>query len=1364
MWRKGMGVALALLVGWAWASSSPADVAPGKGAPPVPWKVSAPVAVKAPLPHSHGKLGTASEAHKRVSGPPISWTFHGLRNPGDTLHFDDPNTAGSNAIGLVSGGTYQAAIKLTPDELGPYAGYAVTAVLFYHYEAGTHSGRAILYGTGFPPSDTLTTEPYTVTGQGWYLIPLSAPVPIDPAQDLWVAVEITHVAGEYPIGVDAGPAVDGKGDWVYAEGLPWDELQNLDPNNLDLNWDIRAIVEPYQLPDHDIWTQTILAPTGEIPANVAVTPTARFRNVGSNTETFNAYFEIYHNDSLVYTDTYSSVTLDSAGITEITFTDWTPTEAGAYLAVAYHDLADDNPGNDTAQSVFYVRVIGTDYLIVDLDPTPGSGGVIDQKLMGLGYAGRYTTSPDYLVFDTLSQYSTVWVFCGIFSNNTRITPEQGAQLEQYLQAGGRLYIEGGDLWGFDPGSGGWDLLPWTGVASAEDGSGDLYTVEGAANALIPQVAGNSWAYGGENNWIDRLTPDANPPHGGTAEGYLQNPDANYFCGVAYDQGVWRTVGNSFELGGLSARAPLDSLVAWIMDFLYAPPPEHDVAAMSILEPHFLFIDETATPAALVANLGQYDETFDVTFEILDPAQNPVYSATVTGVALAAGARDTVVFSPDFVPPDTGHFTAVAYVSLAGDERPNNDTTTATVVVADTISVPLPGSATLGPDPCSYVGASSQDLPGDPALAFQWIDPTPGTPLSLGDDAYTTVTLPFPFPFYDQMIEEINVCSNGFLETSTTTSYSNQPLPVADIENFIGYWDDLNPSSAGQVYYLGTPQYAVFAWVDVPHFGASVGNTYEIILFPNGVIKMQFLSMDPSYTNSSTIGIQKGDGSEGCYLQYVADGNPPNHVVTDSTVIMFWHQVYEHEVGVVDIRPQGPTLPNPQDLVVTLRNNGQNPEDFTVYVEIVDTLSGTTIISAHQPVTALQPGETLEVPFFQWGPLPNRYYQITAWIDLADERPNNDTLQVMVWTALQLGDVIFGPVNLQDQVNDNLLLGVEFDGTHFYVTGSGADGSSDPPHYVYEFDATGTFTGHFWYQPDNTNTWGWRDLAYDGTWPEVGFGNGHFYASSSNVVDEWHLFAGGLVLDGSFPGPENPNRALAWNPECDHFFTANFNGPIYEFDRNGNILGTYSNAYAIYGAAYDPGSVDEGIPYIWFATQEFNQYGVANTIYQWNLATHSYTGISIQPPPAGSDATAGGLAFWPDFMGASVLFELVQGDPYDYLVGYFVRFADETRTPVAVAEGESIRYPFALRSVRPNPARDVARISFSVPEKAPVTIAVYDISGRQVATLLQRTVEPGVHSLTWNATDRHGRKVPAGVYFVELRQGDHRAHQRLILVR
>lgn len=163
---------------------------------------------------------------------------------GDTLYYY--NSVDNNAIGLTNGGTYQAAIKLTPNELGSYGGWAITQVLFYHHETGTHTGQIIVYaaGTDTTPGDIITSAPYTASGTGWVIVDLPSPgVLIDPNSDLWIAVEITHQQGEYPISVDNGPAVPGKGDWVYSPGaIPWAELRNLS-SNLDFNWDIAAVAE-----------------------------------------------------------------------------------------------------------------------------------------------------------------------------------------------------------------------------------------------------------------------------------------------------------------------------------------------------------------------------------------------------------------------------------------------------------------------------------------------------------------------------------------------------------------------------------------------------------------------------------------------------------------------------------------------------------------------------------------------------------------------------------------------------------------------------------------------------------------------------------------------------------------------------------------------------------------------------------------------------------------------------------------------------------------------------------------------------------------------------------------------------------------
>ncbi len=487
----------------------------------------------------------------------------------ETLRFDDPNTVANDAIGLTSGGTYQAAARFTPDELGPYNGNTLVSVAFYHWEPGTHSGRIVIYGQGAPnmPGDTLSQEPYTVTGTGWYRVDLTAPVVIDGASDMWVAVEITHQANEYPIAVDAGPPVIGKGDWVWFASGGWAELNDY---GLPYNWDIIAIVNTGPPPDHDVAATNISEPTGIYFVGDTVTPTATFRNIGVNAETFWAYFAIYDQtlDDEVYRDS-TQLTLNSGDVQDVSFADFVFGAAGTYTSWAWTVLAgDQNPANDSTAATADVYAGQLDYLIIDIDPTPLSGPFIDNVLSGAGLVGTYSTSLSDL--NNLGIYKSLWLMAGIFSNNTQIDPSSGALIETFLQNGGTAYFEGSDLWGFDPDFGGWNILPWTGIGYAEDGDADLSTFQGLDNTLIPQInSTQNYLYSGENNWIDRLTPG--PTMGGTAEAVWYNPSVGYNCGVAYDQGTWKTFSQSFEMGGVSPLVGIqslsaDSLVLYIAQF------------------------------------------------------------------------------------------------------------------------------------------------------------------------------------------------------------------------------------------------------------------------------------------------------------------------------------------------------------------------------------------------------------------------------------------------------------------------------------------------------------------------------------------------------------------------------------------------------------------------------------------------------------------------------------------------------------------------------------------------------------------------------------------------------------------------------
>jgi hypothetical protein len=79
-------------------------------------------------------------------------------------------------------------------------------------------------------------------------------------------------------------------------------------------------------------------------------------------------------------------------------------------------------------------------------------------------------------------------------------------------------------------------------------------------------------------------------------------------------------------------------------------------------------------------------------------------------------------------------------------------------------------------------------------------------------------------------------------------------------------------------------------------------------------------------------------------------------------------------------------------------------------------------------------------------------------------------------------------------------------------------------------------------------------------------------------------------------------------------------------------------------------------------------------------------------------------------------------------------------------------PPRLLGNHPNPFGPLTVIGFELGRASHVKLAVYDISGRHVATLIDGTLAAGRHSVEWDGRDRAGSEVPAGVYFLRIAAG------------
>jgi flagellar hook assembly protein FlgD len=82
----------------------------------------------------------------------------------------------------------------------------------------------------------------------------------------------------------------------------------------------------------------------------------------------------------------------------------------------------------------------------------------------------------------------------------------------------------------------------------------------------------------------------------------------------------------------------------------------------------------------------------------------------------------------------------------------------------------------------------------------------------------------------------------------------------------------------------------------------------------------------------------------------------------------------------------------------------------------------------------------------------------------------------------------------------------------------------------------------------------------------------------------------------------------------------------------------------------------------------------------------------------------------------------------------------------VDEGEAVA---RLSCAHPNPFGPSTTIRYVAPRGGHVSVRVYDLAGRAVATLVDGAATPGEHVAVWDGATDSGERAASGVYFVRL---------------
>lgn len=136
-----------------------------------------------------------------------------------------------------------------------------------------------------------------------------------------------------------------------------------------------------------------------------------------------------------------------------------------------------------------------------------------------------------------------------------------------------------------------------------------------------------------------------------------------------------------------------------------------------------------------------------------------------------------------------------------------------------------------------------------------------------------------------------------------------------------------------------------------------------------------------------------------------------------------------------------------------------------------------------------------------------------------------------------------------------------------------------------------------------------------------------------------------------------------------------------------------------------------------------------------------------------DSVSGSHDVYLKFLGA--------GTDQLFRINWF-RFLSEYDTPTSVdnPSGETgVIRKFQLRQNYPNPFNPTTNISFYIPKDSRVSLKVFDILGKEIATIVDQDIERGEHNYEWNASE-----FVSGIYFYRITAEDFSDTYKMVLLK
>jgi hypothetical protein len=125
-------------------------------------------------------------------------------------------------------------------------------------------------------------------------------------------------------------------------------------------------------------------------------------------------------------------------------------------------------------------------------------------------------------------------------------------------------------------------------------------------------------------------------------------------------------------------------------------------------------------------------------------------------------------------------------------------------------------------------------------------------------------------------------------------------------------------------------------------------------------------------------------------------------------------------------------------------------------------------------------------------------------------------------------------------------------------------------------------------------------------------------------------------------------------------------------------------------------------------------------------------------------------------------QFVSNDPGNDTLNVYVEGNGEQVT--GIAEGGELPKTFGVSPNYPNPFNPSTTIKYQLPRTSDVKLAIYNVLGQRVRTLVDARIEAGYHSVEWDGRNDAGAQVGSGVYIYRFSADNYLKVQKMVLMK